>query len=383
MTLIDSAALAIAFLVLVSGLDVLLGLRTLVRAVRLPDWQSPDRPVVSIVVAARNEARGIERAMGSLLTQAWPALEVVAVDDRSEDETGAILDRLAHRDSRLTVLHVTELPAGWLGKNHALHVGAERARGAWILFADADVVMDPGLLGRVLRYAVERSFDHIAVGPELRLPGLLLEAFSIGFILNFHAFMRPWKARDPRSRHFIGIGAFNLVRAAAYRRAGGHAKIRLRPDDDIKLGKILKASGARQDLVAGKGMASVEWYHSWSELIHGLEKNAFAVLEYRVGVTVPAVLVHLTLGLGPLIGLVALDGPARAGSAVAVAWSLFLYTVAARETAARRGTALLYPLFVLLFNWIVLRTMVVNLANGGIRWRGTFYPLAELRRNRV
>ncbi|MGH7751369.1 MAG: glycosyltransferase, partial [Gemmatimonadales bacterium] len=174
-----------------------------------------------------------------------------------------------------------------------------------------------------------------------------------------------------------------LVRAEAYRRAGGHAKIRLRPDDDIKLGKILKESGARQDMVAGKGMASVEWYHSLSELIHGLEKNAFAGLEYRVAATIPAVLLHLTVGLGPVIGLVALAGPARAFCAVSVAWSVFLYGFAARETGTRRRTALLYPLFVLLFNWIVLRTMVVNLANGGIRWRGTFYPLRELRRNRV
>jgi hypothetical protein len=195
--------------------------------------------------------------------------------------------------------------------------------------------------------------------------------------------MRPWKARDPRSASFIGIGAFNLVRADVYRRAGGHEPIRLRPDDDIKLGKLLKRSGARQDLVEGTGMASVEWYHSLRELLHGLEKNAFAGLEYRVLFAVPAVLFHLTLGLAPLAGMVLLRGPPQLLSAAMVGWALFLYGHIAGRIGTRRSTALLYPVFVVMFNWIVLRTMVVNLRDGGIRWRGTFYPLAELRKNRV
>jgi glycosyltransferase involved in cell wall biosynthesis len=382
-TLTDWAVAALLVAVMASGFDVFFGLRKLARAAALPPWEGPNPPAVSLVVPARNEERNIERAMRSLLAQQWPALEIVAVDDRSDDGTGAILDRLSAQDPRLTVVHVTGLPNGWLGKNHALHLGAARARGTWILFADADVLMHPELVSRIVRYATERGFDHVALGPEMRMPGFFLEAFSTGFVLSFHGFMRPWKARDPKSAHFIGIGAFNLVRAEAYRRAGGHEPIRLRPDDDIKLGKILKRSGARQDLVEGTGMASVEWYHSLRELVRGLEKNAFAGLEYRVMFAVPAVLLHLTMGLGPLVGLVLLRGLPQVLCAVMVAWALFLYGHVAGRIGTRRSTALLYPLFVAMFNWIVLRTMVVNLRDGGIRWRGTFYPLAELRKNRV
>jgi glycosyltransferase involved in cell wall biosynthesis len=338
---------------------------------------------VSLVVPARNEARNIEAAMRSLLAQRWPALEVVAVDDRSEDATGSILDRMSAGDSRLTVVHVRALPPGWLGKNHALHLGAAQARGAWLLFADADVVMHPELLSRMVRYATDRGYDHVALGPEMRMPGFLLEAFSTGFVLSFHGFMRPWKARDPKSASFIGIGAFNLVRAEVYRRAGGHEPIRLRPDDDIKLGKMLKRSGARQDLVEGTGMASVEWYHSVRELVNGLEKNAFAGLEYRVLFAVLAVLLHLTLGLGPFIGVLILRGPPQVLCAVMVGWAVFLYSHIAGRIGTRRSTALLYPVFIVMFNWIVLRTMAVNLRDGGIRWRGTFYPLAELKKNQV
>jgi glycosyltransferase involved in cell wall biosynthesis len=383
MTPIEWAVAALFVVVMASGLDVYFGLRRLARAKALPPWDGPNPPAVSLVVPARNEARNIETAMRSLLAQRWPALEVVAVDDRSEDATGAILDRMSAADPRLTVVHVDALPPGWLGKNHALHLGAAQARGAWILFADADVVMHPELLSRMVRYATDRGYDHVALGPEMRMPGFLLEAFSTGFVLSFHGFMRPWKARDPRSASFIGIGAFNLVRADVYRRAGGHEPIRLRPDDDIKLGKLLKRSGARQDLVEGTGMASVEWYHSLRELLHGLEKNAFAGLEYRVLFAVPAVLFHLTLGLAPLAGMVLLRGPPQLLSAAMVGWALFLYGHIAGRIGTRRSTALLYPVFVVMFNWIVLRTMVVNLRDGGIRWRGTFYPLAELRKNRV
>jgi glycosyltransferase involved in cell wall biosynthesis len=383
MTPIEWAVAALFVVVMASGLDVYFGLRRLARAKALPPWDGPNPPAVSLVVPARNEARNIETAMRSLLAQRWPALEVVAVDDRSEDATGAILDRMSAADPRLTVVHVDALPPGWLGKNHALHLGAAQARGAWILFADADVVMHPELLSRMVRYATDRGYDHVALGPEMRMPGFLLEAFSTGFVLSFHGFMRPWKARDPRSASFIGIGAFNLVRADVYRRAGGHEPIRLRPDDDIKLGKLLKRSGARQDLVEGTGMASVEWYHSLRELLHGLEKNAFAGLEYRVLFAVPAVLFHLTLGLAPLAGMVLLRGLPQLLSAAMVGWALFLYGHIAGRIGTRRSTALLYPVFVVMFNWIVLRTMVVNLRDGGIRWRGTFYPLAELRKNRV
>ena len=383
MTPMDWAVAALFVAVMGGGLDVYFGLRRLARARDLPPWDGPDPPAVSLVVPARNEARNIEPAMRSLLAQRWPALEVVAVDDRSEDATGSILDRMSAADARLKVVHVRALPPGWLGKNHALHHGAAQARGGWILFADADVVMHPELVSRMVRYATDRGYDHVAVGPEMRMPGILLEAFSTGFVLSFHGFMRPWKARDPKSARFIGIGAFNLVRAEVYRRAGGHEPIRLRPDDDIKLGKLLKRSGARQDLVEGTRMASVEWYHSLRELVHGLEKNAFAGLEYRVLFAVPAALIHLTLGLAPLAGVFLLRGLPQLLCATMVGWALFLYGHIAGRIGARRRTALLYPVFIVMFNWIVLRTMAVNLRDGGIRWRGTFYPLADLRKNKV
>ncbi|NOT08605.1 MAG: glycosyltransferase [Gemmatimonadales bacterium] len=383
MTPIAWAMLALLLLTLATGIDVALGARKLRAAGGLPAWEGRTAPLVSVIVPARNEAAGVERAVRSMLAQDYPAVEFVAVDDRSEDDTGPILDRLAARERRLTVVHVDALPPGWIGKNHALALGAAQARGEWLLFADADVVLRPDALGRVVRYAAEEGFDHVAMLPKITMPGLLLEAFVTGFAISFFGFVRPWKARDPKSRVFVGIGAFNLVRAETYRQAGGHRPIALRPDDDLMLGKLLKKHGARQDFVTGEEVATVAWYGSVGELARGLEKNAFAAFQYRVLFALPAILFHLTLGLGPLLGLVLLRGLPQLFAGVAVAWSLLLYGATAARSGHRRLTALLYPVVVVMFDYIAFRAMVLNLWHGGIRWRGTFYSLRDLRGNRI
>ena len=383
MTLLAWGMLGVLVVIVVMGLDVVLGFRRLERLREIPAREAAGAPLVSVVVAARDEARGIEAAARSLLAQRYASFEIVAVDDRSGDGTSGILDRLARSDPRLRAIHVRELPKGWLGKNHALSVGAAAARGTWLLFTDADVIMTPETLGRAVGFAERRGVDHLAVLPDIRLPGLLLSAFGTAFICWGAAILRPWKAREPDSWRFVGIGAFNLVRAEAYRRAGGHEPIRLRPDDDLKLGKILKRSGARSDFLLGKGMISVEWYHSVSEAINGLMKNTFSVVEYRLLPMLAGVPLYLVGGLGPLAALALGSGPLRWFGAAAVASQLGMMLFGTRESGAPRRVALLYPVVSVLFAWIILRALVLNLAQRGIVWRGTFYPLSELRRNRV
>src|SRR5262245_17940099 len=263
--------------------------RGLTALVDVPPWQGPHFPRISIVVAARDEARSVEQAARSLLALDWPDLQIVMVDDRSTDGTGEILDRLAKQDRRVHVVHVTALPPGWLGKNHALQVGADAATGGWLLFTDGDVLFHPDTLRQAVAYANARQLDHLTVGPEAPVQGLLLQAAIAGFGVFFSLFTRAWKLRDPNSSAHIGVGAFNLVRRAAYLRAGGHSALPLRPDDDLKLGKRLKQTGCAQEIAMGRGRLSVEWYGSLREMAHGLEKNAFASMEYSVPATVVAV----------------------------------------------------------------------------------------------
>lgn len=374
--------LGVLLAIVLSGLDLLLGLKKIEHLADLP-WYQGNPPSVTLVAPARNEERNVEAAMRSLLAQQYPALEIIAVEDRSTDTTGAILDRLAAAEPRLRVIHIIELPHGWLGKNHALSVGAAAARGEWLLFADADVVMAPDAISRAMAYAERRGLDNVTVLPDTLMPGILLQAFVCVGVIIFAMALRPWKARDPRSRYFVGVGAFNLVRASAYARAGGHQPIRLRPDDDIKLGKILKRSGARQDALSGRGMVSVEWYRTLGETIDGLMKNSFAVVQYNPLLMLGGVGFYLVLGLGPLAALIIGPGPVRWFGATAVGFQLLVHLAVAREVRLPLRAVLLYPLMYIVFAWIVLRAMVLNLWQGGIVWRGTFYPLSELRKNRV
>lgn len=340
-------------------------------------------PRVSVVIAARNEARNIKEALQSVLNQDYPRLEIIVADDRSTDDTGTILDRMAERDARLRPLHIKELPPGWLGKNHALDFAARRATGDLLLFTDADIVMHPAAVRLAVSHAERERRDHIAIGPEAHMPGVMLNAFLGVFGLFFSLFSRPWKAADPRSSRFIGIGAFNLVRAEAYRRIGGHERLRMRPDDDMKLGKLLKQNGCRQELLHGVGMIKVEWYASVRELINGTEKNFFAGLEYNLVVAASAVLLQLVLFIWPFVAVWVTNGATRWLNLASVLMVLATYAVGAPLVGARRRYALLFPVAVLLFIYLMWNAARKTIMNGGINWRDTHYSLTELKANKV
>jgi cellulose synthase/poly-beta-1,6-N-acetylglucosamine synthase-like glycosyltransferase len=349
----------------------------------VPPLGDAEMPSISIVVAARNEARGIELAMRSLLSQDVPRLEVVAVDDRSDDATGAILDRLAQGEPRLRVVHVAELPAGWLGKNHALWLGAGHATGELLLFTDADVVMAPDTLRRAAAVVRADRLDHLTAGPHVDMPGWLLQTFGVWFGVMFALYTQPWKVKDPRSRAHVGVGAFNLLRAEAYRRIGTHRAIAMRPDDDMKLGKLVKKHGLRQDYVNAMTHVRVEWYHSLGEAVRGLRKNGFAGVDYRLWLILLVTVTQPILGIWPFVAVWVTDGPTRLLNAVVVAVALALFAGAARQQRVRWWYGVAYPLAIVLFLVVIWNATLYALIHRGIEWRGTHYPLDQLKANRV
>jgi cellulose synthase/poly-beta-1,6-N-acetylglucosamine synthase-like glycosyltransferase len=352
-------------------------------------------PALTVVIAARDEAQGIETTVRRLLAQNLPRLEIVAVDDRSSDGTGEILDRLAAgaEAGGLKVIHVRELPGGWLGKCHACQVGAAAGRGEWILFTDGDVSLAAhDLLARVLRLALDRRLDHVAVAPDTRpmtlVQGALMTLFGQMFLLA----TRAWEMDRDQPRGGAGVGAFNLVRRAAYERVGGHRLLRLDPADDVKLGKLLRETGARQRLFNGFGLVFCRWHTSALQVVRGLEKNFFAGFGYSLTALALATSLLLTIQFGPLAaglwGLAATDTGAPAALRI-VAWvPLALqtallaagYAVAVRRSGIHPASALAHPLAVLLLVAAAWNSALRTLSRGGILWRDTFYPLAELRR---
>ena len=340
-------------------------------------------PTLTILAAAKDEAARVEDAARSLLRQDYTRLTVLVVDDRSTDGTGAILDRLATEDPRLRVDHVRELPESWIGKCHALAHGAERTDSEWILFMDADVSLQPDAARRAVSLAVRQGWDHVAVGPDMEIESLGEAVFVGAFMAIFNATQRPWLASDPRRRNAIGIGAFNLVRREAYVRAGGHGAIRYELLDDMALGKVLKESGARQTFANHDELATVRWHAGVRGLIRGVEKNAFPAARYNVLLGATAPWLVLATGWAPVFGLF-LPGAIPKTAALAAWAGVFIsYSEVARSAKIRLWQAVLMPVGITLFIYAFLRSMVITLARGGVRWRDTFYPIEELRRRRV
>lgn len=340
-------------------------------------------PRVCLIAAARNEAPGLAAAIQSWLALEYPALEMVLINDRSTDQTGAIIERLAHDNPRVTSLHVTHLPSGWLGKTYALALGAAHTTSEWLLFTDADVQFQPKALQKAIDYAMPAGCDHVAGLPQVTGGSWWLKSVEGLFMLIFILWVRPHQVANPHHPAGVGVGAFNLVRSAAYRAIGGHQRIALRPDDDIKLGQLLKRQGFRQRLLDGTGLLAVTWYPSLREMARGLEKNIYAGCDYRLGRFVLVLLSLLALFLGPWAGVVLAHGVARGlfGGAAAIGLLMSLYT--ASRGVGRWHVGLGTPVSVLIFAALSIRSVYLTLRRGGIMWRDSFYPLAELRRNRL
>ena len=385
--MLDTVLFWLALVTLVLFTGVLVELARAARKIRklgdVPPLADAEMPSVSVVVAARNEARGIEQALRSLVALDVPRLEVIVADDRSDDATGAILDRIASEDPRVVPIHVTALPAGWLGKNHALWVGAQRATGELILFTDADVVLQPDTLRRAAGYMREHRVDHLPGGMHVDMPGWLLQTFGVVFGILFSLFSRPWKASDPKSKAHVGIGAFNLITADAYRTIGTHRVIAMRPDDDLKLGKLVKKHGLRQDFVDASDHVRVEWYHSVREAIRGLRKNGFAGTDYRLSLVLLATVTQPLAFIWPFVALFATHGATRLLNLGSVAVILALFAGGARAQRVRWWYGVATPLAIVIFLVAVWNATLYALIHRGIEWRGTHYPLAELKANRV
>lgn len=348
-----------------------------------PPQRGGHGPRVSIIVAARNEARHIRAAVESLLAQAYSPLELIVVDDRSDDHTPRILRDLAATSQQLRLVRIDQVPDGWLGKNHALQKGAGAASGELLLFADADVMMDPDAVARAVRLITAEHCAHLAVAPTIVLPTWPLALVVNYFMMWFLLWLRPWRARHPRSRAFIGIGAFNLVRATAFTGVGGFSRIAMRPDDDIMLGKLLKRNGHRQLLASADGIVRVEWYRTLRELALGFRKNAFAGMDYSALRTAGAALGCVVLCVWPFIAVGITTGAERGWYVTSAIAQMIAYSGPAVVHRTRPWLALLYPVAAVIFVTILAAAVTRTLRRGGIEWRGTFYALERLRANRV
>lgn len=365
------------------------GLKVAYGALRLP-WlkdyapaADADCPRISVLFAARDEAEKMPGALATLVAVDYPNLEIVAVDDRSSDATARILDEFAENHPQLRVVHVRELPPRWLGKPHALQKAYEASSGEWLVFTDADVKFRPDALRRVATLARERGLDHLSLLGDVERSGfwdtVLITFFGMGFQLaaDLH------EVSNPNSRAYVGVGAFQMLKRSAYEACGTHRRLAMEVIDDMKLGKLVKQAGFRSGVAIAQDAVSVEWHLGLENLIRGLEKNFFAAAGFSVGMVALQIAGLLLFNVAPFLGLAFGGGWVRVLAGISVLIALCFHLGGDAVMRASPLYCLTLPLGATVIAYILLRSTVITLRQGGIYWRETFYKLEELRRGLV
>jgi glycosyltransferase involved in cell wall biosynthesis len=342
-------------------------------------------PDLTVIVPACNEEASIQATLRSLLRSTGARLQIVAVNDRSTDGTGALMDEIAaeaHQGGPHTfeVIHNRELPEGWLGKTHALALGTAHATAPWLLFTDGDVIFDPRAVALTLEYTRRERADHVVLLLTLVQTGIGGAAVfaALQALGNFQN--RLWKVADPKARDFFGAGGFNLVRREVYESVGGFEALRMEVVEDLRLAWKIKRAGFAQRIVLGPGLARIRWINGALGIVGLIEKNGFAAMRYKVGVSL---LMFFSFAMA-----IALPIAAIAVGGWGIAIGLVIYALMAVAYAANRRVTQVSPWLVLLFApaasivlFALVRSMGLTLWRGGVEWRGTRYPLDELRRN--
>jgi hypothetical protein len=357
--------------------------RALVVLDRVPFDPEAPVPRTSIVVAARDEADTIVHDVDAFTAHRDEALELVLVDDRSSDGTGAAMDAAAAADPRIHAIHVEVLPDGWLGKVHALEQGRRRASGDWLLFTDADVELAPELPRRAVQFAEAHRLDALALLPSVRSEGVFVAAAVGTFARWLITGARLWRPADPARPEAFGVGACNLVRASVLDDAGGLAWLRMDVADDAALAQLVASTGGRTMLASGAGLVRVTWQQSVRGMVRGFEKYGGTG---GAGSIRAAVLLASLATLGELAPWAAIALGAVSGASVPLLVGLVTIALAAivglslatRLGGPRRG-AIVGPAGPVLVWWMQVRAAWLEHRRGGVVWRDTFYSTEQLR----
>src|SRR5512143_844977 len=344
----------------------------------------PDSPLISVIIPARNERRNIERCVRSVLASEYPSIEVIVVDDLSDDGTGDVARAIARDDERLRVVETLELPTGWFGKQWACATGARLARGALLLFTDADTWHAPDLLARAVNAMRAREADLLSVAGRQEMHSLWER------VVQPQLFALLWSryggtehvshARRPVDA--IASGAFILVRRAAYDAMGGHERVRDRVAEDLAMAQEYVRAGRRIALLFADRQISIRMYASLGELIAGWRKNIYAggrtaALGGAVGRALyPLFLFAIPLfGLAPVVALLlsaagVLSSAWLIWSAIVVAFTILTWIVVYAAMRESPLYAALYPL-----GLVVLLVIIVGALVRGqrVEWKSRSY----------
>lgn len=337
-------------------------------------------PKLSIVVCARDEEAAIGHTLDRLKALDYPHFEIICVNDRSSDQTGQIINEYAEQDARIIPLHLTHLPAGWMGKNHAAYCGSKVANGEWFLFLDADLTLETDTLTRMMSHVLDNQLDHVTALTHYHCSGFFYQVFhlahkSFGYMLA----LKPWMARFKWSNRSINIGHFCLFSRASYARIGGHAAVAMECLEDVRMGELVKKHGLRQEAISTQHHASIVWYHSWQDMFVGIRKNSFAFFHYHLTPLLLGTIAWCLLFILPFIAVFFTRGDTQLlfGISCVLLWAMSLET--ADFFNISRCYAICLPVGLIAHLFPVYASVFYFYKHKGVYWRGTYYAASSLK----
>ena len=341
-----------------------------------------DAPLVSVLVPARNEEhRVLEPCIRSILAQDYGSFEVIAVNDRSTDATGAILQALAATDERLRVIEGEELPPGWLGKPYAMQQALNHARGEWVLATDADMIFESALLRTALHRVIESEGDALTLVPRFEAQSFWERVMIPNWAWVFLMFALFYRINDPKTERGVGIGGFFLIRRTVLDRVGGYEALKDEVMEDARLAERIKRSGARLLVDSAPALLRTRMYKTFREMWECSTKNWFSgvnfslpfallcvVSMYSVAVVPPliAVLSAIAIASGVSVDLVPVF------TAAAASWFLqvLVMAVVSKSSEVSPVYALTVPLGLGVMYAMLLDSSVRITTGRGVTWKG-------------
>lgn len=249
---------------------MMVGRERMTRLKRSKSVLPSDVPLVSILIPARDEALQIRSCIERVMKQDYPFYEIIVINDRSRDQTGKILDQLAGENPKLKVLHLSSLEPGWLGKCHALDRGTQQASGDWLFFVDSDVELQPEALNKLMTYALDRQIDALSILTQLKTYRVI-EKLMLPLLAGTWAcvFAADQTNEDSEPDRALANGQVFLIRTHAYRKVGGHARVKDRIVEDVELMRALKKEGFKTRFLAGRHLASTRMHTRLGQMFHG------------------------------------------------------------------------------------------------------------------
>jgi len=346
-------------------------------------------PKISVMVAAKDEEGCIEACVRTMLDQDYPDFEMVVCNDRSTDATAAIVQGIADEDPRLRLVNITDLPAGWCGKNNAMQTGIATTAGEWICMIDADCrQLSRRTLSVAMQYAMDNSTDLLSVLPRLEMKTWwenVVQPVCSGVMMIW---FRPDKVNDPAAPNAYANGAFILIRRGVYEAIGTHEAVKDRLNEDMHMARLVKESGLRLRVIRGDDLYLVRMYTSFKQIIRGWSRifyGTFGTLKRLVislaVVTVMGLLPYVSACLG-LAGWAAGADPTWAWRALAIAgmaaaaMQLSVIYRFYKLISARPGLFWTYPIGCAVTMWALILSLT-KLGGAKVVWKSTGYNAAK------